>query len=398
MKKNKMILATASVLLLSFLLPGCTKNAAQGKAWREYAKEKAVDFVCDKYDFDEDDIEIKSVKSWSEGTDVISFTTYDYPLTWVKMEYDGVEFTVELDASTKDNDWTKDDYQKEEIIEALKSVVEDESDLDIEKIEISYADYAYQYPGFQVHNKYEVSKKASTEEKIEALHTVFDYDYGEVLGAQNQTYHTVSIYISVIGEDKDVVENDCKRLGQLLNFVEMNVYELSFTNKSVMKEAGDDIFETYNADRLAYSFALDAIASYVKSEKYLNFDAVEYIHCEIEGFDCVVVGCSPDDVEISSKKNDDEITEKFGKTYETASKMYEVSFPEDAKVVIFVDQDDFDEEVGVAIIYNEKYDNQTIKDRTSVKYTEFAILAGDRYYVEPEDGEQFCFVIAKHRK
>ena len=165
-----------------------------------------------------------------------------------------------------------------------------------------------------------------------------------------------------------------------------------------MKEAGDDIFETYNADRLAYSFALDAIASYVKSEKYLNFDAVEYIHCEIEGFDCVVVGCSPDDVEISSKKNDDEITEKFGKTYETASKMYEVSLPEDAKVVIFVDQDDFDEEVGVAIIYNEKYNNQTIKDRTSVKNTEFAILAGDRYYVEPEDGEQFCFVIAKHRK
>ncbi len=386
----------AGLLLASAVVfAGCSTNGAQGREWRKIAKDKAVDFVCEKYDFDEDDLKIKNVRSRREGHDEFSITYTECPETWVTMSYEGKEFIVEVNAAEKDDDLSKDNYQQEEITKALTDIIKDESDLDIKDVCIKYSYNAYQYPKYLVHDKYEVSKKADNEEKIEALMEVFNYEYDKILGSPNKNCEEVFIYIATIDEDADDIERDIEKLSGMLKFTELELFELSFENKSMMKEAGEDIYVAYRAEYIEYGYYLNAVGHFHGQEKYkAELNVKEYEKCEIGEFTCIVIGCDPDDVSIKAKDNDSKITAKFGSEYKTVSDMYIVDMPEDAQLFIYLDSDEYDSDVSIAVITPDDGKNWSEKDRTGV-LSKGGLQSGkndERFYVTAKDGLKFCFV------
>ena len=118
MKKNK---SMAGFLLgmTALLLTGCIseEERAQAEAWRKQAEKNAVEYIEEKYGFEAKVLESETQKR----SDLFGAKLTSTAL--VTMEYDGKQFKVLSDGIDEYKDEASDNYQKEELVAALKEEV-----------------------------------------------------------------------------------------------------------------------------------------------------------------------------------------------------------------------------------------------------------------------------------
>lgn len=138
MKIRKKILGAVMISALAILV-GCgnNENAVNTKKWQTTAKKKAVEYVKEKYGIDAEVVGVQSAKG---SSDFLSFPD-NTPNTYVSMMANGKKFIVETRGDVDDNDETKDNFQQEEICQAVREVVEE-----LSQFEVKYVDVYFRTP------------------------------------------------------------------------------------------------------------------------------------------------------------------------------------------------------------------------------------------------------------
>ena len=118
MKKNKSM-ACLLLGMTALLLTGCIseEERAQAEAWRKQAEKNAVEYIEEKYGFEAKVLESETQKR----SDLFGAKLTSTAL--VTMEYDGKQFNVLSDGADEYTDEASDNYQKEELVAALKEEV-----------------------------------------------------------------------------------------------------------------------------------------------------------------------------------------------------------------------------------------------------------------------------------
>ncbi len=118
MKKSKYCFGVCMMAII-MLLTGCIseEERAQAEAWRAQAEKNAVSYIEEKYGF-----KATVVDSATQKTESLFSAKYTSK-TLVTMEYEGKQFKVLVDGEEEYMDEAADNYQKAELVEAVKEEV-----------------------------------------------------------------------------------------------------------------------------------------------------------------------------------------------------------------------------------------------------------------------------------
>lgn len=137
-KAQKKGLTTGLLLLTVFSLAGCysPEEKALEKKYKKQAKVNAVNYIQDKYGFS---ATVKSASVQPGGNDFGIVDPHPTRLVFVTMEYEGDEFVVRIVGDEETTDGS-DNYQREEILSALKSELDTLTGVDAEEVFAVYGE------------------------------------------------------------------------------------------------------------------------------------------------------------------------------------------------------------------------------------------------------------------
>ena len=118
MRRKKMFFSVCLVMILMFLT-GCIseEERAQAEGWRKQAEENAVTYIQEKYGFEAQVVDSETQKVGDLFGKRLTSTTL------VTMEHEGKQFRVVCDGEEEYMDEAADNYQKEELVAAVKEEV-----------------------------------------------------------------------------------------------------------------------------------------------------------------------------------------------------------------------------------------------------------------------------------
>lgn len=383
---NRKLLSTlmAGSFILPLALGACSFNFGEARKWREEASKKAVEYVSDKYDIDEDDIKVLNTFS-KQSYDLGNFASSNTPTTYVELKYDDIKFYARVNPNDKDDSQYTDSFQKDIICEAIEEVIEAQSDLDIERIDIRYAFLSRQEPEYLVHEIYDVTDKASIEEKAAALCKVFNYQYDAVPGDSKKGEYEVNIVVSYITDDVYSMTEEMDYLtNDYLLFDCMNLTEIAFKSRSDMKEVPDDDF-SYLSFPNGYTILMNGISMYHKGGPGYLGERTDYLYqeCNIGGYTCVITGCSPEEVTITTEEETASTLDIRGSVWKFASSKITVDIPSGAIIQVYLDADDYDKNVSIAShSYRYNYTGDLKDSYQVIQIDDFYHSAEGYYYLE----------------
>lgn len=341
--KKKIAAGVVAVIGMSAVsLSGCSFGADFKKAeqWRQKAEEMAVEYIEDKYDVD--DVEVKSSKSDKSSNG--SFSTNILPKTLVTLDVDGDKVHVYVDASKDEDENIADDYQKDEIIEALRQIAEANTEDEIQEFSVEYAQRGSMLrTQYMLHDKYEADEDASVEEKVEALKDVFNSkgDKG-MYKSSSSVYPNIEIYMSFVTDDIDGLASETRYLSKdVYGFESMELYEIAFKSKSDLKKMDIEEYQSYNLHFNKYSVLMNGYTSFQKRDGYSGeLKSSKYEFVEGDEFDYILVNCAPEDFKITRRDSEDTSVTKGSKKLEIISDTYKIEYPEGTQIVFLIDADE----------------------------------------------------------
>lgn len=247
------------------VLVGCgnSENVANTKKWQSTAKKKAVEFIKEKYGIDAEVVGIRSAKG---SSDFLSFPD-NTPCTYVSMTANGKNFVVETRGDVEDNDETKDNFQQEEICQAVREVVEELSQFEVKYVDVYYRT-PYSSQKFLAHDKYEVFPNASAQEKADAINKVFNKQYSHNKGDASQGYSTVVIRVCFIGNDLDAMAEETRYLEQDVFKIELvDLFEVACKDDKSLCE----VEKIFDGTLYVASTAEEYLNGYTKYDKQANY-------------------------------------------------------------------------------------------------------------------------------
>lgn len=119
MMKKRLVRSCLLLISMLCLLTGCIseEERAQAESWRRQAEKNAVAYIEEKYGFEAQAVDSETQKVADLFGARLTSTTL------VTMEYEGLQFKVLLDGEEEYMDEAADNYQKEELVVAIKEEV-----------------------------------------------------------------------------------------------------------------------------------------------------------------------------------------------------------------------------------------------------------------------------------
>lgn len=279
----------AAVGAMVLLCAGCgDENADEARGWRRNAAENAVQYVQQKYGFQENEIEVLDADSTrSYGL----FSSSSRPETMVSLRARGVDIVVDISGENTGDLDGADNYQKDQIQKALREVVEEYSFYDVIDCEISYG--LYMDEPYMLRDLYDADDDSTITEKQEALFAVFGKE-GETKSTNIPSVEILLCHVE--GVDMGLDSETMFLAEDVLGYNSVTIHSVAFVSENAVRTRyeGVEKAEPY----------VDAnciiISEYGKTRRAKGSDSydTEYHFYKQYGYDDMVLVLEDDESEV----------------------------------------------------------------------------------------------------